>query len=850
MKQLINQRDNLAPDGPGVDRWKLRGGIKIGLPADTDTYRRRFEDLCSKAFAAMGRYEAVGKEKDLEKALMLGRKMIEDSVFDGTYYLAARNFYAGALRARYDRLGDIADLTAVVNTARALVSEARLEAPELVSPGLSNLGSSLAARWERTLEERDLTEATVALEEAVAVSLDDQEDWALAASRLSEVLRSRYPITKNLADLDRAVELCEEIQRRTKDTTYLPELGNALMDRYRVSAFPEDLDRAISAYRTTLKTPQSLVNRMTVKMALADATSRLADAQGPDHDRRAAVRAWRDICAHPETNAPIVLQAARRWSQVEAGRGNWAAVAEACEAGLAAAERLWRLQLDREHKSLWLESAAGLPALAAYAQAKLGQLQLAAVTLEYGRTVLMSETLALGQTHLKLLSAHGRSDLRQRYELAARRLAELESTGGVATTGHAELPGDHRQSIRPARDELEAAISAIRQIPGCEAFLARLGYGEILSAAGSSPLAYIAYTEVGGMVLLLTPEAGASPAPSVIWLDELTESAVTEQLEAYFHAYAGRLSAPQPGVKSWHKALEDITHWLWKTAMCPLISAIETSEVTLIPGGPLGLLPLHIAWREDSSTLTGRRYALDDVLITFAPSAQALLLASGSTKAPESILAVADTSLLNSPAEVQGVLHWFDQNTYYNKDDTRLDILRAALPGKSVLHFSCHGHADLTSPLQSRLDAASDGVLTLRDIYECQLPNTRLAVLSACETSVPGAVVPDEAIGFPIGLIQAGVQGVIGSLWLVGDAVTRALMTRFYELWRHDNIAPAEALRRAQQWIRDSSVEAKKSTYPFPPWPGLDEGWRPPATAPELIHAHPTYWGAFQYIGT
>jgi CHAT domain-containing protein len=247
---------------------------------------------------------------------------------------------------------------------------------------------------------------------------------------------------------------------------------------------------------------------------------------------------------------------------------------------------------------------------------------------------------------------------------------------------------------------------------------------------------------------------------------------------------------------------------------------------------------------------TGRRYALDDALIRYAPSVQALLRASPGVMSPASILSVADVSLHHSAAEVQAVLQWFDQSSHFNKEDVSLDALRASLQGKSVLHFSCHGSANVTSPLQSWLGAAKDGHLTLRDIYECQLLNTRLAVLAACETSVPGTVVPDEAISFPTGLVQAGVQGVIGSLWPVGDAVTRALMTRFYETWRRENIEPAEALRRAQQWVRDSTTDTIRSAYPVPEWPGLDVGSRPPPEAPGLIHAHPNYWAAFQFIGT
>jgi CHAT domain-containing protein len=39
-------------------------------------------------------------------------------------------------------------------------------------------------------------------------------------------------------------------------------------------------------------------------------------------------------------------------------------------------------------------------------------------------------------------------------------------------------------------------------------------------------------------------------------------------------------------------------------------------------------------------------------------------------------------------------------------------------------------------------------------------------------------------------------------------------MARFYELWRSDGLDPPEALRRAQQWVRDAPNGAKRDRYP------------------------------------
>lgn len=429
---------------------------------------------------------------------------------------------------------------------------------------------------------------------------------------------------------------------------------------------------------------------------------------------------------------------------------------EACDAGLAAADRLLQAQLSHEHKALWLEWTAGLPARAAYAHARLGHIPAAAGVLERGRAVILSDLLA--------------------------------------------------------RAGAGAEISAIRNS----------GLPEIQSATRPGPLAYIAYTEAGGLALLAQPQASGAPAFRVVWLDQLTEAAVMEAARSYSEAYPGASGPDEPRPAVWREAIDTVTRWLWDAVMGPLLAALDTGRVTLIPGGVLGLLPLHAAWHADRAGPGGRRHALDDALITYAPSARAIALAPAGGRSADSILAVADpASLPATAAETRAALRWFSRQRLLNRADTSLADLHAALPGHSVLHFSCHGSAaPLTSPLDSSLHAARDGSLTLRDILATRLPGVRLAVLSACETSIIDMSVPDEALGLPAGFALAGAQGVIGTLWRIGDQAACDLLTRFYEIWQGRGLEPAEALRQAQQEARGAP------------------------------HAHPVSWAAFQYVGT
>ncbi len=93
---------------------------------------------------------------------------------------------------------------------------------------------------------------------------------------------------------------------------------------------------------------------------------------------------------------------------------------------------------------------------------------------------------------------------------------------------------------------------------------------------------------------------------------------------------------------------------------------------------------------------------------------------------------------------------------------------------------------------------AGDEPLTLADVLGLRLdegPNggVRLAVLSACETMLPGTDLCDEVISLPTWLLQAGVAGIVASQFAVPDLAAVLVMTRFTACWRTDGASPAEA---------------------------------------------------------
>lgn len=100
------------------------------------------------------------------------------------------------------------------------------------------------------------------------------------------------------------------------------------------------------------------------------------------------------------------------------------------------------------------------------------------------------------------------------------------------------------------------------------------------------------------------------------------------------------------------------------------------------------------------------------------------------------------------------------------------------------------------------LKNVEDGILTAEEISRLDLSNTKLAVLSACETA-KGVVDPvDGVYGLQRAFKIAGVKTIVMSLWKVNDVATSMLMTHFYK-YLTDRIERHKALWKAMMDVKN-----------------------------------------------
>jgi CHAT domain-containing protein/tetratricopeptide (TPR) repeat protein len=131
-------------------------------------------------------------------------------------------------------------------------------------------------------------------------------------------------------------------------------------------------------------------------------------------------------------------------------------------------------------------------------------------------------------------------------------------------------------------------------------------------------------------------------------------------------------------------------------------------------------------------------------------------------------------------------------------------LRRAAAADIDLLHIATHARIDAQRPRLSALALTPESpaqapasTFGLLDILGLKL-NSKLVVLSACETS-RGRLLPGEGVLGPAqAFLQAGSAAVLASYWRVDDQITSTFMQRFYKYLLIERLDASAALRRTQ----------------------------------------------------
>jgi CHAT domain-containing protein len=797
--------------------------------------------------------------QNIEDAIALYQKCLQVVIREDLpiEWAQTMNNLANAYRDRIvgDRAQNIED--AITLYQQCLQVRTREAMPIAWAESMNSLAEAYRKRI-RGDQAQNIENAIAAYQKALQVVTREATPvfWASIMSNLGNAFCSRIQGDR-ANNVEKAITYYKQaLQVMTFDTMpiywagTINNLANAYRDRI-VGDRAQNIEGAIALYQQSLKVRTREVMPVgwatTVNNLAAAYKNRIWDDQAQNIED--AINAYQ---ASLEIFTPDLLPDECRTSagclaNLYSDQQRWPEAAQTYETALQAAETLYQSAMLLDSQAAELATTADLPRRAAYALARVGNYREATLTLERGRARGLSESLDRDRADLDQL-VETAPQLYEQYRDLTAQLRNLESQQRDLATSeqrHSVTPTDLRDTATALREQLTQTITEIHQVEGYADFLGQPSFEDIRAALRpDQPLVYLVATSNGSMALIVTVDN-----IDVLWLDNLTEPQLMTDLlgQTWFAAY----DQSRTNLQGWYDAINTGTCQLWDALMGPLVEKLQSSgieRITLIPTGYLSLLPLHAAWTPDPSKPTGRRYALDDLHITYAPNAQSLTAARAiAERVPaNSILAINNPTqdLQHTELEVTKAIAHFDHPIVFKHEAATVDQVLAQLPNVTIAHFSCHGKAELTEPLASGL-FLSDGLLTLKDIFALNLADTtqgnqglRLAILSACETGMIGLDNADEAISLPTGLLHAGVAAVIASLWAVSDLSTMLLLTKFYDLWCNDYLPPDQALRQAQIWLRDSTA-GEIASYGgfFTPTPS------------DRPYAHPYHWAAFSYTG-
>jgi CHAT domain-containing protein len=240
---------------------------------------------------------------------------------------------------------------------------------------------------------------------------------------------------------------------------------------------------------------------------------------------------------------------------------------------------------------------------------------------------------------------------------------------------------------------------------------------------------------------------------------------------------------------------------LYQELLAPIRHQLNSRHLVFVQHDLLHYVPFH-------ALHDGESYLIDRHSISYAPSASIYALCQ-TKKANDTggslILGIPDAQTPSIQSEVETLkLLMPDASLFLGLEATE-QVLRTHGKTSRQIHVASHGYFRQDNPMFSSI-RLGDSHLSLYDLYHLQLP-AELIVFSGCATGLNVVTPGDELMGLVRGLLQAGAQSLVLSLWDVHDESTRDFMIAFYsELQRR--ASKAEAVQAAMIELR--------ARYPHP----------------------------------
>ena len=261
----------------------------------------------------------------------------------------------------------------------------------------------------------------------------------------------------------------------------------------------------------------------------------------------------------------------------------------------------------------------------------------------------------------------------------------------------------------------------------------------------------------------------------------------------------------------------------------PIADLIRGNEVTLVPEGPLCLVP-YAAFMDSNS-----KYLVESYRIRMIPSLFSLKLI---TECPADYHCKTGALLVGDPwvQEVKYQRRKLRQLPFAKKEvemigrivnikpltgtEATKDAVLQRISSVALVHIAAHGRIETgevalapSSTRKSGRPKEKDYLLTMEDVLNAKL-HARLVVLSCCHSG-RGEIKAEGVVGIARAFLGAGARSVLVSLWAIDDEATLEFMKSFYQHLIKGKSA-SESLNQAMNSMRESKeFSAAKYWAPF-----------------------------------
>jgi len=250
---------------------------------------------------------------------------------------------------------------------------------------------------------------------------------------------------------------------------------------------------------------------------------------------------------------------------------------------------------------------------------------------------------------------------------------------------------------------------------------------------------------------------------------------------------------------------------LYQELLGPVRQLLDVQHIVFVPHGVMHHLPFH-------ALHDGESYLIDRYAISYAPSASIYAMCQDrqvNQVGGALLLGIPDTQAPLIKSEVEALSSIIPNAKLFVGKRATEAVLRSHGSESRVVHIATHGYFRGDNPMFSSI-RLGDTHVSLCDLTHFRMP-AELVVLSGCATGLNVVTPGDELVGLVRGLLQAGAQSLILSLWDVHDESTKDFMIGFYTRWQR-GLSKAKAMQATMLELREH-------------------------------HPHPYHWAPFSLIG-